>query len=96
MKPCSYYFWKWADNDLPGKPPDVWAALLRGELHPALQLFDARPLLNALEEAAAEARAVDEEWEWQVHPPASQEKVWFAFVTCPRVNISKRQHARFP
>ena len=52
--PSSYYFWKWADNDLPGKPPEVWVALLRGEMHPALQSFDATSLLNALEDAATE------------------------------------------
>jgi hypothetical protein len=78
----SYYFWKWAENDVPGKPAEVWAALLRGELHPALQSFDARPLLNALEDAAAELRTVDEEWEWKVHPPTSPEKACFVFATC--------------
>lgn len=45
---ASYYFWKWADNDLPGQPVEVHAALLRGALHPALQTFDARPLLARL------------------------------------------------
>ncbi len=28
----SYYFWKWADNDLAGRPVEVHDALLRGEL----------------------------------------------------------------
>lgn len=93
--PSSYYFWKWADNDLPGKPPEVWAALLRGEMHPALKWFDARPLLNALEDAAAEARAVGEEWEWEVHPPASPEKARFVFVTCPPVYASEARARRF-
>jgi len=32
MEAASYYFWKWADNDLPGRPLEVHAALLRGEL----------------------------------------------------------------
>lgn len=54
---ASYYFWKWADNDLPGRPGDVHAALLRGELHPALQPFDARPLLEELGAAAGEQPA---------------------------------------
>jgi hypothetical protein len=28
---ATYYFWKWADNDLTGKPAEVHAALLRNE-----------------------------------------------------------------
>jgi hypothetical protein len=47
-----YYFWKWADNDLPGRPVEVHAALLRGERHGALQCFDARPLLKMPTSAA--------------------------------------------
>ena len=86
--PSSYYFWKWAENDLPGKPPEVWAALLRGEMHPALQCFDARPLVQRLGRRRRSA-ALGEEWEWEVHPPASPEKARFVFVTCPRVNTSK-------
>ncbi len=93
--PSSYYFWKWADNDLPGKPPEVWVALLRGEMHPALQSFDATSLLNALEDAATEAREVGEEWEWKVHPPAAPEKAWFVFLTCPRIKTSKARMERF-
>ncbi|MEI6279251.1 MAG: hypothetical protein WCQ16_07715 [Verrucomicrobiae bacterium] len=27
----SCYFWKWADNDLPGKPAEVFADLMLGE-----------------------------------------------------------------
>lgn len=54
---ASYYFWKWADNDLPGQPVEVHAALLRGALHPALQTFDARPLLARLGEYAAARHA---------------------------------------
>ncbi|MEI8374540.1 MAG: hypothetical protein WCJ35_17075 [Planctomycetota bacterium] len=91
----SYYFWKWAENDIPGKPAEVSAALLRGELHPALQSFDARPLLNALEVAAAELRTVDEEWEWKVHPPTSPEKACFAFATCPPIYTSEASATRF-
>ena len=37
----SYYLWKWADNDLPGKPNEVFSALIKGALHPALQTFNA-------------------------------------------------------
>ncbi len=102
IQPCeeserttSYYFWKWADNGLPGKPPDVLAALLRGEPHPALQSFDARSLLNAVEEAAAEGRVVGEEWKWELHPAASPEKTWFVIVTCPRINTSRERAERF-
>jgi hypothetical protein len=84
----SYYFWKWADNNLPGKPPEVWAALLRGELHPALEVFDPRPLLKALGDSASEARVVGEEWAWEVNPPAVPEKARFVFVTCPQINTS--------
>lgn len=51
-----YYFWKWADNDLPGKPCDVYAALLRGEMHSALQRFDSTPLLKLLSKVAAKRR----------------------------------------
>ena len=48
------FFWKWADNNLPGKPTDVCGTLLRGELHPAVQLVqfdfvagrDAEPAKN--------------------------------------------------
>ncbi len=48
---AEYYFWKWADNDLPGKPAEVYASLLRGEMHPALQTFDARPLVMELKKS---------------------------------------------
>lgn len=34
-----YFVWKWAENDEKGKPHDVFAALMRGQLHPALQPF---------------------------------------------------------
>ncbi|MCX6907953.1 MAG: hypothetical protein NTY01_07920, partial [Verrucomicrobia bacterium] len=74
---ASYYFWKWADNDLAGKPTEVFAALMRGELHPALQRFDARPLLRRLEKLAAADRKRGEEWEWQLHPQSSPENVRF-------------------
>lgn len=88
MNPCaqaSYYLWKWADNDLPGKPTEVFAALMRGELHPALQTFDARPVVGRLEKLAAAGRKRGEEWDWQVHPPESKESAKFVFLTCPQV-----------
>jgi hypothetical protein len=95
MPAASYYFWKWADNDLPGRPLEVQAALLRGELHPALQSFDARPLLVRLQEAAAEGRLLGEEWDWEAHPQAAPENARFVFVTCPLINASKERVVRF-
>ena len=80
-----YYFWKWADNDLSGTPRDVYAALLRGEMHPALQPFDATPLLKLLSKAASKGRRRGEEWEWTVHPDASLKGAAFVFVTCPEI-----------
>jgi hypothetical protein len=91
----SYYFWKWADNDLPGPPLEVHAALLAGEMHPALQPFDARRLLKKLESAAAEARKNGEEWDWEVTPPGLPEQARFVFVTCPRLNESTKRVTRF-
>jgi hypothetical protein len=79
----SYYFWKWADNDLPGPPAEVHAALLRGEFHPGLQTFDARPLLKKLEGAAAQGRKRGEEWDWQVTPHHAPNQARFIFATCP-------------
>lgn len=34
-----YFVWKWAENDEKGKPNEVFAALMRGQLHPALRPF---------------------------------------------------------
>ncbi|MFA7159327.1 MAG: hypothetical protein WC299_08490, partial [Kiritimatiellia bacterium] len=34
-----YYIWKWAENDEKGKPNDVFASLMQGQLHPALKPF---------------------------------------------------------
>jgi hypothetical protein len=95
MEPASYYFWKWADNDLPGRPLEVHAALLRGQLHPALQLFDARPLLARLADAAEEGRLLGEEWDWEAHPQATPERARFVFVTCPLINASEERVVRF-
>ncbi len=92
---ASYYFWKWADNDLPGQPVEVHAALLRGALHPALQTFDARPLLARLGEYAAARHAQGEGWDWQVHPSGSPENARFVFVTCPAVNAPGERVRRF-
>jgi len=82
----SYYLWKWADNSLPGPPADVHGTLLHGEMQPALQSFDTRPLLKKLESAAAEGRKRGEEWDWEVTPPGLSEQARFVFVTCPELD----------
>ncbi len=92
---ASYYLWKWADNDLPGKPNDVFATLMRGELHPALQKFDAQPLLARLDELAATRRGLGEEWDWQVHPADDPTDARFVFLTGPHLNGSKDLAASF-
>jgi len=79
----SYYLWKWADNNLPGPPTAVLDSLLRGEMHPALQPFEARPLIEKLEIAAAEGRAHGEEWDWEETPKNEPGQARFVFVTCP-------------
>lgn len=91
----SYYFWKWADNDLPGPPREVHAALLRGTMHPALQTFDTRPLLRKLEGAAKRGRLVGEEWEWQVQPASSPQQACFVFVSCPPFDRGEAAIRRF-
>jgi hypothetical protein len=65
---ASYYFWKWADNDVPGCPEEVHAELLRGKLHPAIESFDPAKLIKQLDKGAARGRQSDEEWSWQVIP----------------------------
>ncbi len=91
----SYTFWKWADNDLAGKPVEVHADLLRGGLHPAIQTFDARPLLKKLERAAAQGRKRDEEWSWEVTPSNAPEQAVFVFVSCPGIDSSVASARRF-
>lgn len=91
----SYYFWKWADNDLPGRPGEVHAALVRGQLHPALQIFDARLLLETLESAAARGREHAEEWNWELSPGDAPIAAQFVFVTCPCLKEPSERTARF-
>lgn len=91
----SYYLWKWADNDLPGKPNQIFAALVRGELHPALQTFDARPLLLRLEVFAGRLHKRGEEWNWQVHPADNRTSARFVFLTGPHLNNSEDRVRRF-
>lgn len=91
----SYYLWKWADNYLPGKPNEVFATLLRGELHPALQTFNARPLMRRLEAFAKSRRELDEEWNWQVQPSDNPAEARFVFLTGPNLNDSKDRGTNF-
>ena len=62
----SYYFWKWADNDLPGRPAEVLADLSAGRMHLALQPFDPSTLCAALDRLATRRRAA--EWQRETVP----------------------------
>lgn len=84
---CSYYLWKWATNDLPGPPNEVFSELLRGRLHPALQPFDAQPILQDLQIAAEKRRALGEEWNWQVLVFDNVAHARFIFLQCPEVPL---------
>ncbi|MEI6074411.1 MAG: hypothetical protein WCS94_02480 [Verrucomicrobiota bacterium] len=90
---ASCYFWKWADNDLSGKPTEVHADLLRGVQHPALQTFDARPVLTVIEQLANGSPAADrDEWTWSVAPANQVQRAQFIFLTCPRSIDFKAMH----
>lgn len=91
----SYYLWKWADNDLPGKPNVVFSALLKGELHPSLQTFNARMLVRRLRAFADGRRKIGEEWNWQVHPADSPTEARFVFLTGPHLNDSEDRAKSF-
>jgi hypothetical protein len=78
----SYYLWKWADNDLPGKPNDVFATLMRGDMPAALETFDSVPVVRQLEKAAEMGRQSDEEWDWQVCPSETGKEARFIHVRC--------------
>ncbi len=80
---ASYYFWKWADNDLPGRPDEVHASLLRGRMHPAIQPFDPSPLVKLLQKDAARGREKGEEWDWQIVWEQEPRHAKFVFVTLP-------------
>lgn len=92
MSSSSYYFWKWAENDLPGVPKDVHAALLRGESHPAIQAFDPGPLIQALEREAARGRDGGQEWGWKTVLDGGGPLARFVFVTGPDLNRCFRTH----
>jgi hypothetical protein len=81
----SYYLWKWADNDLPGNPSEVFSELLRGSMHPAVHPFDARTLLHDLQATAAMRHALGEEWDWQIQPSDAPEFARFIFLQCPAI-----------
>lgn len=81
----AYYLWKWADNKLPGRPNEVFSELLRGQLHPALQTFDAQPMLQDLQTAAEKRHALGEEWNWQVQAFDNVSHARFVFLQCPEV-----------
>ena len=91
----SYYFWKWADNDARGCPAEVYATLLRGDLHPAIRKFDARRVVRLLEQTAAEAEKEGEEWTWQPMKGETSHSAGAIFFTCPQINGSKRAAGRF-
>ena len=79
------FFWKWAENDLPGKPTDVCAALLRGESHPAVQPFDARPVIQAIEALPFEDLSIQQiEYEWDVTTANNSVQAQFVRFTYPR------------
>ena len=78
----SYYLWKWADNDLPGKPNEVFAMLMRGDMHPALKTFAPAPVERQLEKAANFGRKSGEEWDWQVCPSGNGKTARFIHVRC--------------
>jgi hypothetical protein len=95
MEHRSYYFWKWADNDLPGRPSEVHAEMLAGRLPAALQAFDPTRLLKKLHVAAAEGRLRGEEWDWSVGSEKSSDRARFVFVCCPRIDSSEASVRRF-
>ena len=54
--PAAYYIWKWADNDLPGRPADMVALLCAGELPGALQPFSFKQVFGRLARVANQRR----------------------------------------
>jgi len=55
--PTEYYIWKWADNDLPGRPAEVEDGLCAGDLPPALQQFLVRKVYPRLVKVLNRCRA---------------------------------------
>ncbi len=75
----SYYLWKWADNDLPGRPAEVLADLSAGRMPPALQPFAPSALGAALDRLAARRRT--EEWQQETIPADGGGMALCVFVT---------------
>ena len=82
---ASYYLWRWAANNLPGRPSEVFADLVQGKMPAALRPFDARPMLQDLQAMAATREALGEHWEWQVQPTNAPKGARFIFLQCPRL-----------
>lgn len=53
---ATYYIWKWADNDSPGRPTEIVARLYSGQLPDALQPFDRQQALRRLADVADQRR----------------------------------------
>jgi len=92
---ASYYLWKWADNDLPGPPNEVFSQLLHGRMHPAIQAFDPVPVVRQLKQIAAQGRSAGEEWDWQIHRGPTGKQASFIFLTCPPVQRFGQMRQRF-
>ncbi|MEI8374536.1 MAG: hypothetical protein WCJ35_17055 [Planctomycetota bacterium] len=88
---ASLYYWRWADNELPGKPMDVFSALMRGELHPALQPFDARPVLAEMESIVG-MDADPGQWELCIVPVGRPGEAHYVSLTGPNQVVSKDLH----
>jgi hypothetical protein len=54
---ATYFIWKWADNNLPGRPADVVADLCAGKCPPTIQAFDRRLACRRLAAVAGERRS---------------------------------------
>jgi len=80
---ATYYLWKWADNNLPGQPNEVFSELLHGKMHPAIQAFDAAPVVRQLERIAAQGRSTGEEWDWQIHQAPTGKEGGLHFLNLP-------------
>ena len=92
---ASYYLWKWADSNLPGPPNKIFSELLHGRMHPAIQVFDAVPVVRQLERMAAQGRRKGEEWNWQIHQSQKGKQASFIFLTCPAVERFGQMRQKF-
>jgi len=78
--PATYYIWKWADNNLAGKPVDIVSQLCAGVSPKALQQFSHGDTLRRLAEVADQRRT--EMSELLIEPQAgADEQVPFIHVT---------------